>query len=87
MVAFGVPDPDAFRPGDEEVAVLIYLHSIGHAIAPTTRLLTEDAAVAEGSVGSNVVDADVSLFAVVNVKVLAIWRKSETVRLGQVLGE
>jgi hypothetical protein len=59
MVAVSVPDPDAFRPGNKEVAVLIHFHSIWYDVALPARLLAKDAAVPQRSVVRNIVYADV----------------------------
>ena len=59
MVAVGIPDPDAFGAGDKKIAAPIHLHPIWHTVALPARLIAEDAAVTESSIGAYIVDADV----------------------------
>ena len=72
MISFGIPYPDALRAGNKDVSVLIHLHPVRYAVVFAARLLPEDAAVRQSPIMRNVVDANISLFAVVDVEVLAV---------------
>ena len=72
MIAFRVPDPYALWSGDKEVAVLIHLDTIGYSIVFPAWLLAKNAAVGKGSIGGDVIHANVSFLAVVDVEVAAI---------------
>src|SRR5258708_6870531 len=82
VVALRTPDPDAFRPGNKEVAILIHFDSVGHSVALPARFLAEDAAIPDGSIDCNIVYTNISLFAIVDIEVFAVRRKGEAVRLG-----
>src|SRR5579863_5535205 len=85
MISLGIPNPDALRAGDEEVSILVDLHAVGNALVFCAWLLAENASVSQRALRGNVVDANVLLRAVVDVELLAVGRKGESVRLGQIL--
>src|SRR5260370_33365635 len=84
VISAGVPDPNALRSGNVQVPAPVDSDSIGHAVVLAAWFLAEDAAVAKGSVGSSVVDADVLFLTVVDVEVFAVGTEGQTVRLGQI---
>ncbi len=67
MMAPGIPDPNPSRPRHVEIALLVYLDPIGDAIAFASGFFPKDSAVLYGSVGIKVVDANISLLAVVHI--------------------
>src|SRR5580700_1595192 len=75
-----VPNPDATRPGDKDIAVLVHFHAIGHSVVLATRFSTEDSANRDRSV-VEVVLTNIALRAVVHVKPFAVRRESKAVRL------
>src|SRR5205085_680159 len=70
----------------EQISLLVHFHAIGYAAAVflTAFFFSEDAAVSKRSVSGDLVDANVALLAVVDIKALAIWGKSQAVRLCQI---
>src|ERR1700691_5331619 len=87
MISVRIPDPDALWADYIQISVLIEFHAVGDAIIFSAGFLAEDSAIGECAVGVCVVNPNVSLFAIVDIKVLAIWRESQTVRLSQILCE
>jgi len=87
VMSLGVPYPDSLRTRDVKIPIAIDLDSIGDAVALTARLFTEDAAVGDRAIGTKIINANVSLLAVVNVEFLAVGRKGQAVGLAEFLGE
>jgi len=74
-MALRVPNPNPLRTGDVNVSLSIDSHAIRHSIGFPSRLFAKDTAVRDRSVGRNVIDANISLLAVIDVKVFSIWGK------------
>ena len=87
MMSGGIPDPDSLGPGDIEIAVAIQLHAVGNTALGGAGFAGKDATVAQGTIGMEIVDADIALIAVVDIKLLAVRRKSQAVGLREVLRE
>src|SRR5580704_1996670 len=86
-MALRVPDPDSSRPGDVNIPATIDFHSVGNSFASSARFLAKNATVCERSVGPEIINSNVALFAVVHIKLLSIGRERQTIGLGKFLSE
>src|SRR5579871_1559125 len=84
MMALGVPHPNSLGSGDEKISLPVDFDSVGHTIVVCARLFAKNAPILQNTIGSNVVDPDIALLAVVDIKMSSIGRKSQAVRLRQV---
>ena len=87
MVALRVPHPDTFGPGHKQISIVVNFDSVGDAFVRSAGFLAEDPAIAQRTIGGDVVDANISLFTVIDVEVFSVGRKSQAVGLGQVFGQ
>ena len=84
MVTLCIPHPNSFRAGHKQIAALVNFNSVGHAVLRTGLLFSKHSSIRKIPVWRNVVHANISLFAVIYVEALAIWRECEAVGLTQV---
>src|SRR5215813_6470576 len=87
MLAIRAPNPDSFRASYVEIALLVDLDSIRHAITFLSRFLAEYTSVGKCATLADVIDTNVPLFTVVNVHALAIGRESKPIWLREIFGE
>ena len=89
MVALRVPTQTPFGPVTNRVSVTINLDSVGDAIVRSSGFFAEDAAIAQRTIGRDVIDANISLgiVIVVDVEMFSVGRKRQAVGLGQVFSE
>src|SRR5436309_3655779 len=87
MHAAGRPHPNSFRAGNEQIAALINFDSVRDAFTLSSRLLAEDAAIAQRGVGRKIIEANVSLLAVVHIEAFSVRGKRQAIWLGEVFGE
>src|ERR1700686_3944454 len=86
-MALGIPDPDSSWAGDVNVAGTIDFDAVGNAFTFSAGFFTEDAPVCQRSIGPEIVDADVALFAVVYIKLLSVGGEGQAIGLRKFLGE
>ena len=72
MISLCIPDPDSFWAGHEQIALFVYLDSVGDAVVRASLFFSEDSAVGERAVGRDLIDADVSLVVVIDVEALSV---------------
>src|SRR5271169_2432025 len=68
-----------------QIAISINLHAVWYTVLWTTWLSTEDPSVAQSAVPVEVVYVDISLGGIINIKLGAVWRKREPIRIFHVL--
>src|ERR1700733_5191236 len=81
MMAGRIPNPDPQRSGHEDVALLIDTHPIWNSIVRRARLCAELATVRQRAAWEKIVNADVPSFAIVHVKMPAVGRERQSIRL------
>src|SRR5256885_16285768 len=87
MMALRIPHPDASRSRHVKISISVYFHSIRHAVAFATGFFSKDAAICQRAVWSDLINANVSLLAVIDVKTLSIGGEGQPVGLGQIFCE
>jgi hypothetical protein len=66
---------------------LVHFHSIAHPIVFSPRFLPEDTAVAQTVIRQDDIDANIAVFAVIDVKMLAVRRERKAIGLGEIFRE
>jgi hypothetical protein len=87
VIAFRIPHPNTFRPGNKEIALPIDLDPVGNTVVFLSMLIAQGAAIPQSLIWRYVVGANVALLAVIHVESLAVGRESQSVRLRQIAGE
>jgi len=72
VFALRIPYPNSFRTGDIQISICVDLYSVGHTILWAARLLAEDFPVRERAVFRYVINANVALLTVVDLKMFAV---------------
>src|SRR5882724_10561654 len=82
-----IPNPNSLRARDEKISFAVDFDAVWNSVVLAARFLAEDTAVGQASVCSDIVDADVALGGVVDIKTFAIGRKGQAFGLREIFGQ
>ena len=81
MVAVRVPQPDPLRARHKNISLLIEFHVIRDTIVLASGFGSKNPSIRERCIRCEIIDANISLLAVVHIEFLAIRRNPQSIRL------